>query len=178
MTTLVNKLVAIQGRLKAPKNQRNNFGKYNYRSCEDILEAVKPLLAEQGIVLTITDDFYQHDSTPFIRATATITDGKDSIDVSDLIYEFEMNQISATNKYKDNQITVSGYVDSVGFDIFTNIPQIKITDGSTFAFSGVQCNLSDETQSSGIQAGDKIEVNGVVKEFDLIDVILSNCVVK
>lgn len=82
MTTLVNKLVAIQGRLKAPKNQRNNFGKYNYRSCEDILEAVKPLLAEQGIVLTITDDFYQDDSTPFIRATATITDGKDSIDVS------------------------------------------------------------------------------------------------
>ena len=103
---------------------------------------------------------------------------KDSIDVSDLIYEFEMNQISATNKYKDNQITVSGDVDSVGFDIFTNIPQIKITDGSAFAFSGVQCNLSDETQSSGIQAGDKIEVNGVVKEFDLIDVILSNCVVK
>tara|TARA_R110002020_G_scaffold48945_1_gene139772 strand:+ start:357 stop:902 length:546 start_codon:yes stop_codon:yes gene_type:complete len=82
MTTLVNKLVAIQGRLKAPKNQRNNFGKYNYRSCEDILEAVKPLLQEQGIVLTITDDFFQGDSTPFIKATATITDGKDSIDVS------------------------------------------------------------------------------------------------
>jgi hypothetical protein len=82
MTTLVNKLVAIQGRLKAPKNQRNNFGKYNYRSCEDILEAVKPLLQEQGIVLTITDDFFQDDSTPFIKATATITDGKDSIDVS------------------------------------------------------------------------------------------------
>ena len=56
MTTLVNKLVNIQGRLKAPKNQRNNFGKYNYRSCEDILEAVKPLLAEQGLVLTITAD--------------------------------------------------------------------------------------------------------------------------
>lgn len=88
MTTLVNKLVAIQGRLKAPKNQRNNFGKYNYRSCEDILEAVKPLLSEQGLVLTITDNI---DSTggwgddagiSYVNATATITDGKDSISVS------------------------------------------------------------------------------------------------
>jgi hypothetical protein len=47
---LYEKLVNIQGRLKAPKNQRNNFGKYNYRSCEDILEAVKPLLLRTQVV--------------------------------------------------------------------------------------------------------------------------------
>ena len=82
MTTLVNKLVAIQGRLKAPKNQRNNFGKYNYRSCEDILEAVKPLLAEQGIVLTISDIFIGEGTLPHIVATASITDGKDTVSVS------------------------------------------------------------------------------------------------
>ncbi len=81
MTTLVNKLAAIQGRLKAPKNQRNNFGKYNYRSCEDILEAVKPLLAEQGLVLTIDDQFYNGE-IPFIEALAKITDGTDEITVS------------------------------------------------------------------------------------------------
>jgi hypothetical protein len=81
MTTLVNKLVAIQGRLKAPKSQRNNFGKYNYRSCEDILEAVKPLLAEQGLVLTIDDQFYNGE-IPFIEALAKITDGTDEITVS------------------------------------------------------------------------------------------------
>ena len=82
MTTLVNKLVAIQGRLKAPKNQRNNFGKYNYRSCEDILEAVKPLLAEQGLVLTISDIFIGEGTLPHIVATASITDGKDTVSVS------------------------------------------------------------------------------------------------
>jgi len=82
MTTLVNKLVAIQGRLKAPKNQRNNFGKYNYRSCEDILEAVKPLLAEQGIVLTVSDIFVGEGAIPHIVATASITDGKDTVSVS------------------------------------------------------------------------------------------------
>ncbi|MBR1530200.1 MAG: ERF family protein [Oscillospiraceae bacterium] len=49
------KIAEIQRDLKAPKNQRNNFGKYNYRSCEDILEAVKPLTTEKGLVLTISD---------------------------------------------------------------------------------------------------------------------------
>ena len=52
MKSLHEKLAAVQGRLKAPKNQRNNFGKYNYRSCEDILEAVKPLLNENGDFLS------------------------------------------------------------------------------------------------------------------------------
>ena len=55
MKNLTKKLVRIQGSLKAPKNQRNNFGNYNYRSCEDILEAVKPLLAKEELLLTITD---------------------------------------------------------------------------------------------------------------------------
>lgn len=82
MTTLVNKLVNIQGRLKAPKNQRNNFGKYNYRSCEDILEAVKPLLAEQGLALTVSDIFIGEGLIPHIVATASVTDGKDTVSVS------------------------------------------------------------------------------------------------
>ncbi len=49
-------LLNIQDNLKAPKNQNNNFGKYKYRSCEDILEALKPLLFEQYAYLTISDD--------------------------------------------------------------------------------------------------------------------------
>lgn len=50
------KLLTIQARLNAPKNQRNNFGWFNYRSCEDILTAVKPLLEETKTALTISDD--------------------------------------------------------------------------------------------------------------------------
>ncbi len=49
----IEKIVAIQSELKAPKGQYNSFGKYNYRSCENILEGVKPLLAKHGLVLTI-----------------------------------------------------------------------------------------------------------------------------
>ena len=52
----MNELVYIQSNLKAPKNQFNSFGNYKYRSCEDILEAVKPLLKEVNCVLTIRTD--------------------------------------------------------------------------------------------------------------------------
>ena len=48
---ITQKLIAIQSKLKAPKNQRNNFGKYNYRSCEDILEAVKPHLVAEDVTI-------------------------------------------------------------------------------------------------------------------------------
>jgi len=81
MKTITEKLVDIQGRLKAPKNQRNNFGKYNYRSCEDILEAVKPLLVEHKLSLTISDVVI-NDGLQYINATSTITDGKESISTS------------------------------------------------------------------------------------------------
>ena len=60
---LKEKLVKIQNKLKAPKGQRNTFGNYNYRSCEDILEAVKPMLKEEGLILTISDELVQFTST-------------------------------------------------------------------------------------------------------------------
>jgi hypothetical protein len=78
---LQEKLVSIQGRLKAPKNQRNNFGKYNYRSCEDILEAVKPLLVEHNMTLTISD-IVVNDGLHYVDATATVSDGESSLSVS------------------------------------------------------------------------------------------------
>lgn len=53
--SILSKLLAIQQELKAPKNQRNNFGNYNYRSAEDILEAVKPLLLKHNVVLKVTE---------------------------------------------------------------------------------------------------------------------------
>ena len=73
------KLVAIQSDLKAPKNQRNNFGNYNYRSCEDILEALKPLLKKHECYLTISDEIIEVASRVYVKAIVTITDGKDSI---------------------------------------------------------------------------------------------------
>lgn len=77
-SALLLQLAQIQSELKAPKGQRNTFGKYNYRSCEDILEAVKPLLQERGLVLLITDDIVQIGERYYVRATATIYDSEGS----------------------------------------------------------------------------------------------------
>lgn len=67
----------IQQELKAPKGQYNSFGKYKYRSAEDILEAVKPLLGKCGAQLTLTDDIIEVGGRIYVKATAKLTDGKE-----------------------------------------------------------------------------------------------------
>ena len=73
MNKLIERLGEIQQQLKAPKNQYNSFGKYIYRSCEDIMEAVKPLL--NGLVLNLTDEVKEAAGCMYVEATAMITDG-------------------------------------------------------------------------------------------------------
>jgi len=74
------RLAEIQQQLKAPKNQRNNFGNYNYRSCEDIVEAVKPLLGELSLV--ISDSIEMIGERYYVKATGKLSDGKETIEVS------------------------------------------------------------------------------------------------
>lgn len=71
---ILNKLAIIQERLVCTKNQYNSFGKFYYRNCEDILQSLKPLLAETKTVLTITDDVVFVEGRHYIKATATIWD--------------------------------------------------------------------------------------------------------
>ena len=68
---LQDALIAIQKKLKAPKDLYNKFGNYNYRSAESILEAVKPLLAENGVLLTITDEIVVLGNRYYVKSTAT-----------------------------------------------------------------------------------------------------------
>ena len=72
----MKELIAIQSELKAPKTQVNKFGGYKYRKAEDILEAVKPLLAKQKCTLTITDDIVLVGNRIYVKATATIKNEK------------------------------------------------------------------------------------------------------
>lgn len=75
------KLIHIQSRLKAPKGNYNSFGKYKYRSCEDILEAVKPLLAEEGLTLTLSDEIEQIGDRYYVRATASLYENDNLIEI-------------------------------------------------------------------------------------------------
>lgn len=99
---LHEKLLAIQTKLKAPKGQYNSFGKYSYRSAEDILEAVKPLNAEQGLLLTITDEIKEVGGRIYVVATATVSDGTDELKVSAFAREPENKK-----GMDDSQITGS-----------------------------------------------------------------------
>jgi hypothetical protein len=72
----MKELIAIQSELKAPKSLFNKFGGYKYRKAEDILEAVKPLLAKQKCTLTITDDVVLIGNRIYVKATATIKNEK------------------------------------------------------------------------------------------------------
>lgn len=83
--TFQQRLINVQSRLKAPKSQYNSFGKYSYRNQEDILEAVKPLLSENGLVMTISDEIISDSfegTSMIVRAVVKVTDGTDSIEVA------------------------------------------------------------------------------------------------
>lgn len=72
--SVYEKLSKVQSELKAPKGQYNSFGKYKYRSCEDILEAVKPLNAKHGVVLTVGDEVVEISNRFYVKATAVFVD--------------------------------------------------------------------------------------------------------
>lgn len=80
--TFQQKVVAVQSELKAPKNQYNSFGEYKYRSCEDILEGVKPLLKKYGLYLKLSDAVELIGDRYYIKATATLSDGDNCISTS------------------------------------------------------------------------------------------------
>lgn len=98
----MKRLINIQAELKAPKNQRNNFGGYNYRSCEDILEAVKPLLTSADLCLIINDEIVNIEGRFYVKATATIFD----VDGKQVAFSSAFARESDTKKgMDDSQIT-------------------------------------------------------------------------
>ena len=77
--TLNSKLATIQTKFKSKKSRFNSFGKYKFRSAEDILEATKPFLLQLGVTVTIQEQMLTAEPFPILESTATITDGKDAI---------------------------------------------------------------------------------------------------
>lgn len=92
MSNLHEKLTAIQAKLKVAKSQYNSFGKYAYRNCEDILEALKPLLVEHGLCLSLSDTIEMIGTRYYVRATATIREGKEELSVSAHAREEDMQK--------------------------------------------------------------------------------------
>jgi hypothetical protein len=72
--SVYKKLIEVQSKLKAPKNQYNSFGKYSYRNCEDILEALKPILKEVGATIIISDEVVSVNERYYVKATVKFID--------------------------------------------------------------------------------------------------------
>lgn len=86
---IVEKLSIIQQELIAPKNQYNSFGKYNYRSCEDILEGLKPFLNKLKVAVTVSDEIVMIGDRFYVKATATIYDCEDAGCINNVAYARE-----------------------------------------------------------------------------------------
>lgn len=86
---MMKELIKIQTELKAPKNQRNKFGNYDYRSAEDILEGVKPLLEKHNCTLVMSDDIMNVGDKNYIKSTATLSCGEEKEQVSGIAREAE-----------------------------------------------------------------------------------------
>lgn len=135
----------IQKELKAPKNQMNSFGNYKYRSCEDILEAVKPLLGEATLILT--DDIAMMGDRFYVKATATITYKGESISVTSFARE------STEKKGMDTaQITgaSSSYARKYALNGLFCIDDTKDADATHTNGNGGAVEYIDEKQQSQI----------------------------
>ena len=124
------KIADIQYRLKAPKNQYNSFGEYKYRSLEDILEAVKPLLHEHGLVMHIDDDVVTENGETYVMATAVVRDERNSF--SNRAYARESRE---KKKLDASQLTgvASSYARKYALNGLFLIDDTKDADTDAFA---------------------------------------------
>lgn len=170
MTTIHEKLSQIQSKLNAPKGQYNSFGKYNYRNCEDILQALKPILAEHKCHVSLSDEVVMVGNRFYIKATATITDsennsfsttafareaeskkGMDESQVtgstSSYARKYALNGLFAIDDNKDAD-TLNNHAD------FTNQPvaQAAMQQGAQMGSVKQLPTLSDERFNGAVQA--------------------------
>lgn len=142
-----NKLMLIQASLKAPKNQRNAFGNYNYRSCEDILEAVKPLLNDTQTTLTISDEMVEVGGRVYVKATAVLKDAESwEIIESNSAYARE----SESKKWMDDsQVTwaTSSYARKYALNWLFCIDDVKDAD-ATNTHGSTTTKLSSKTSKA------------------------------
>lgn len=125
--TILSKLSEIQATLDAPKTRFNSFGKYSYRSCEDILGAVKPLLKAQGLVILLNDDITFIEGRFYVKATATLYD----IETGESVYTSALAREAESKTGSDSaQITgaCSSYARKYALNALFAIDDIKDAD--------------------------------------------------
>ena len=145
---IYEKLGVIQSKLKAPKGQYNSFGKYKYRSCEDILEAVKPLLAETKTVLCITDQMEVVGDRIYVRAETHLKDAEDSS--SEIVTVAYAREEESKKGMDSSQVTgaASSYARKYALNGLFCIDDNKDSDSTNTGSSGKTAAKKPESKES------------------------------
>lgn len=152
-------LKAIQAKLKAPKSQTNKFGGYNYRSCEDILEAVKPLLAENDALLTLNDEIIEVGGRVYVKATATFAHGEFTISNSAAAREAETkkgmddSQITGTASSYARKYALNGLFlidDTKDADSNEYRAQTSVNAAPGIDFAQIEANVAKIADADGL----------------------------
>lgn len=167
MDKLNEKLLKLTQELNVPKSRYNSFGNYNYRSLEDIYEAVKPLLSKYNLFLTLTDTIEAYGDRVYVKATATISDGENFYNVSSYARE-------AVNKkgMDDSQITgtSSSYARKYALSGLFLLDDIKDADTEEYTRS----TTDSPSKPKSIPAEDKPWLNEGTEEWDLAEDYVRN----
>lgn len=154
-------LMAVQRDLKAPKGQQNKFGNYKYRSAEDIIEAVKPLLNENGLILNMTDDVVMVGDRIYIKATVSVID----VANGDTVTTTALARESAVKKgMDDSQVTgtASSYARKYALNGLFAIDDTKDADTNEYQQTQVNSNRANEERNGAIKVlNDAIKKTGV-----------------
>lgn len=149
---IYEKLLNIQTELKAPKGQYNSFGKYKYRSCEDILEAVKPICAKNKATLVLSDSLENIGDRYYIKATATLIDVESGENLENTAYAREEQEKKGMD---GSQITgtASSYARKYALNGLFNIDDTKDADTDEYT---KQSKSIDEMQKNEFQVDEKV----------------------
>ena len=168
------KLIAIQSELKAPKSQYNNFGKYAYRNCEDILEALKPLLKEHKSTIYIADEIVTVLERFYIKATVTFIDAETGEKITNTAYARE----EESKKGMDgSQVTgaSSSYARKYALNGMFAIDDTKDSDFTNTTVKGDNSGLSEAQIKRLLAIASKVNISAddvkvvVAKKFGVQD---------
>lgn len=170
----MKELIAIQSELKAPKNQKNKFGNYMYRSAEDILEAVKPLLKKYNCHLTISDEMAVLGERYYVKATATLAKEGESISTTAYAREeedrkgFDSSQLTGSTSSYARKYALNGLfcIDDTKDSDFTNTygKEVKPTPRAVNPKETVEKELKGAIDDLG-KCKDVASVDEVVKAY-------------
>ena len=135
------KLMTVQTKLRAPKGQYNSFGKYSYRSCEDILEALKPLLGEVGAIVNVTDEIKLIGDRYYVEATASFID----IETGErMIAKASAREAETKKGMDDSQVTgsVSSYARKYALNGLFAIDDNKDADSTNTHSKEIKSNMT------------------------------------